>query len=56
VFRAREEEEGEFHNPFGLLKDERQNFKNILIFRNLKTFHNCCPQTIKRRIHSEDLA
>ena len=37
VFRAREEE-GEFHNLFGRLKDKRQIFSNILlrVFRNLK--------------------
>jgi hypothetical protein len=29
MFRAREEE-GEFHTLFGRLKDEKQNFSNIL--------------------------
>jgi hypothetical protein len=29
VFRAREEE-GDFHTPFGRLKDDRQKFSNIL--------------------------
>ena len=55
MFRSREEE-GEFQTPFGLLKEERQHFWNILIFRNLKTFHSLCPQTIKRRINSEDVS
>jgi hypothetical protein len=39
VFRTREEEEGEFHNLFGRLKDGRQNiFKYFrMSSRNLKT-------------------
>ena len=38
VFRAREEE-GEFHNLFGRLKEKGKNCSNILewVFRNVKT-------------------